>query len=154
LSIVRREHYIPGLATVPAALPFVHQPMSSTTPSLVVGTVVVLAQKEAPPEFLRTLVSTLPIALVLLAAYFLLFRPEREKARRQQDLLATLKKNDRVVTASGIYGTVANVDRDAGRVTLKIDETARMTVTLASIAGIVGDRVGDAEAKGPPRDEA
>lgn len=127
-------------------------------PGPVAGSCVVLAQAaggaEAAPDGLRTIVQTLPIALVLVAAYFLLFRPEREKARRQQELLGGLKKNDRVVTAAGMYGTVANVDRDGDRVTLKIDDTARVTVTLSSIARIVGDRGGDAEAKGTTRDDA
>ena len=101
---------------------------------------VMLAQAapEQPPEFGRTLVNTLPLALIVLTAYLLLFRPEREKQRRQRELLAGLKKNDRVVTSAGIYGTVANVDRDANRVTLKVDDAAKITVTLASIAAVLG----------------
>ena len=95
---------------------------------------------EAPPEFVKTLVNTLPIALIVMAAWLLLFRPEREKQRRQQALLAGLKKNDRVLTTAGIYGTVASVDRPADRVTLRIDDTARITVTIASIARILTDR--------------
>jgi preprotein translocase subunit YajC len=97
------------------------------------------AAPEQQPEFVRTLVNTLPLALIVLTAYLLLFRPEREKQRRQQELLAGLKKNDRVLTAAGIYGTVANVDRGADRVTLKVDDTAKLTVTLASIAKVLGD---------------
>lgn len=99
------------------------------------------AGAQQPPELVRTLVNTLPIALVLLAAYMLLFRPEKEKQRRQQELLAGLKKNDRVVTTSGIYGSVASVDRDSDRVTLKIDDAAnvKLTVTLGSIARVLGD---------------
>ena len=96
------------------------------------------AAPEQPPEFVRTLVNTLPLALIVLTAYLLLFRPEREKQRRQRELLAGLKKNDRVVTSAGIYGTVANVDRDANRVTLKVDDAAKITVTLASIAAVLG----------------
>jgi preprotein translocase subunit YajC len=96
------------------------------------------AAAEQPPEFVRTLVNTLPLALIVLTAYLLLFRPEREKQRRQGELLAGLKKNDRVVTSAGIYGTVANVDRDAKRVTLKVDDAAKITVTLASIAAVLG----------------
>lgn len=119
--------------------------------------VVLVAQAEPagpqqPPEFVRTLVNTLPIALVLLAAYMLLFRPEKEKQRRQQELLAGLKKNDRVVTTSGIYGSVASVDRDADRVTLKIDDAAnvKLTVTLGSIARVMGD----AESSRTTKDES
>jgi preprotein translocase subunit YajC len=137
-------------------------PMPIISPSLVAasGAALLLAQADgpaAPPDFLRTLVQTLPIALVVLAAYMLLFRPEREKLRRQQELLAVLKKNDRVVTSAGIYGTVANVERDADRVTLKIDDAAnvKITVTLTSIARVL-DRgsAGDADSSRIPRDDA
>jgi preprotein translocase subunit YajC len=83
----------------------------------------------------------LPLIAIAAAAYLLLFRPERERMKKQQDLLAAIKKNDRVVTSSGIYGTVANVDREADRVTLKIDEAsnAKITVTLSSLARVLRD---------------
>jgi len=112
--------------------------MPSLSPPCPAAVVVAQAAAEQPPEFVRTLVNTLPLALIVLMAYLLLFRPEREKQRRQRELLAGLKKNDRIVTAAGIYGTVANVDRDANRVTLKVDDTAKITVTLASIATVLG----------------
>lgn len=102
------------------------------------------AAADSAPDFLRPLLNTLPIVLIVTTAYLLLFRPEREKQRRQQELLAGLKKNDRVVTASGIYGTVANVDREAGRVTLRIDDAAKLTVTLASVAQVLGDKPAEA----------
>ncbi|GDX94997.1 preprotein translocase subunit YajC [Planctomycetia bacterium] len=91
--------------------------------------------------FLRNLISALPVALITLLAYFLLFRPEQERRKKQQELFAGLKKNDRVVTSSGIYGTVAAVDRDADRVTLKVDDAGnvKIGVTLASIARVLGD---------------
>ncbi len=81
----------------------------------------------------------LPIVAIAMAAYLILIRPERERQRKQQALLAGIKKNDRVVTAGGICGTVASVDREAGRVALKIDDSSnvKITVTLASIAQLV-----------------
>jgi preprotein translocase subunit YajC len=83
----------------------------------------------------------LPLVAIAAAAYLLLFRPERERLRRQQAMLAGLKKNDRVVTSSGIYGTVMAVDAPADRVTLRVDESSngKLTVTVASIARILGD---------------
>jgi preprotein translocase subunit YajC len=105
-------------------------------------------QAAQPPEFLKSLISTLPLALIAVAAYLLLFRPEQERRRRQQDLLGGLKKNDRVLTSAGIYGTVANVDRDADRVVLKVDDAAnvKITVTLSSVARVLGDDKSDARA--------
>ncbi|MFM8736050.1 MAG: preprotein translocase subunit YajC [Pirellulales bacterium] len=97
-----------------------------------------------PPE-VPFFLQYLPLIAIAAAAYLLLFRPERERMRKQQDMLTALKKNDRVVTSSGIYGTVANVEREAERVTLKVDDAAnvKITVTLSSIA-----RVLDASADG------
>jgi preprotein translocase subunit YajC len=92
----------------------------------------------------------LPLLAIAAAAYLLLFRPERERAKKQQELLSGLKKNDRVVTASGICGTVASVDREADRVTLKIDEStnAKLTVTLSSVARVIREGAGEADEGG------
>jgi preprotein translocase subunit YajC len=113
---------------------------SSTTPH---WTAVCLAQAEgggdkpAPPPIFQFL----PLVAIGVAAYLLLFRPERERMRKQQTLLGSLKKNDRVVTSAGIYGTVIGVDRDADRVTLRVDDSSnvKIVVTLASIARVVKD---------------
>ncbi len=52
-----------------------------------------------------------------------------------------LKRNDRVVTAGGLYGTVSAVDRDGDRVTLKVDESnnIKLDVTLGSVLRVLGD---------------
>ncbi|MFM7519537.1 MAG: preprotein translocase subunit YajC [Planctomycetota bacterium] len=80
---------------------------------------------------------TLP--LILLLGWFMVLRPEQERQKKQDRLLGGLKKNDRVLTSAGIYGTVANVDRDGQRVTLKVDDSGsvKITVTLSSIARVL-----------------
>ena len=111
----------------------------------------VLAQAGQPrpqPWGLELLLTYLPMLLIVLVAWLLLYRPERERQRWQQDLLAALKKNDRVVTAAGIYGIVANVDRENDRVTLKVDEAAnvKITVTLSSVSKVLAATADDAAA--------
>ena len=88
---------------------------------------------------------TLFLPLILLF-YFLILRPERRKQADHKSLLAALKKNDRVVTIGGIYGIVANVQPEADRVTLKIDEATntKIDVTFGSIARVLA---AEAEAK-------
>ena len=117
--------------------------MSPDHPTAVPVVVPFLAA-DAPPAAggpLEQILSVLPLVLIGLTAWFVLFRPEQERVRRQQELLGALKKHDRVVTSSGIYGTVVNVDRDADRVTLRIDEagTVKISVTLASISKVLGE---------------
>jgi len=82
--------------------------------------------------------ATLFLPLILLF-YFLILRPERRKQADHKSLLSQLKKNDRVVTIGGIYGIVANVQIEADRVTLKIDEATntKIDVTFSSIARVI-----------------
>ncbi|MEI8318765.1 MAG: preprotein translocase subunit YajC, partial [Planctomycetia bacterium] len=87
-------------------------------------------QGQAPATPQQLILQVLPFLLVGVAAWTLLYKPERERLKRQQDLLAALKKNDRVLTSAGIYGTVANVDRESGRVTLKVDDAANVKIQV------------------------
>lgn len=107
---------------------------------------ILLAQAQGEPAGpAQVLMQMLPLVLIGAAAWMLLIKPERERMRKQQEVLSGLKKNDRVLTTAGIYGTVANVDRDAGRVTLRIDEAAnvKIQVAISSIASVL-EGAGDA----------
>ncbi len=81
----------------------------------------------------------LPLILIGAMFYFMLLRPEKKKQSEHKLLLESLKKNDRVVTIGGIYGVVANVQREADRVTIKVDEAnnTKLDVTFNSIARVV-----------------
>jgi preprotein translocase subunit YajC len=84
----------------------------------------------------------LNLILVLFVAFyvFLLFVPKanRKEQKVLQERLSNLKKNDRVVLSSGIHGIVANVNTDAGTVTVRVDEgtNAKLTVDRASIRSV------------------
>lgn len=87
-----------------------------------------------------------PLIFMMLAMalfYLMVIRPQQKAARQQQDTLAealkNLKKNDRVITTAGIHASVANVQADAGTVTLKIDESTNATLTVSreAIAKVV-----------------
>jgi preprotein translocase subunit YajC len=126
------------------ALPMPTLPLPT---ALVVVCFAQAAEQPAQPPFA---LQYLPLIAIAAAAYLLLFRPEREKAKRQQEILAGIKKNDRVVTSSGICGTVASVDREADRLTLKIDESsnAKLTVTLSSVARVLREGAGGGSDEG------
>ena len=94
-----------------------------------------------PPESVELLVQYLPLVAIVFLAWMLLYRPERQRQQAQQQLRDNLKRNDRVVTAGGLYGTVASVDRESDRVTLKVDESnnIKLDVTLGSVLRVLGD---------------
>src|SRR5262249_9461486 len=69
---------------------------------------------QPPPTLAETLFNVLPLVLMVFMAYLLFFRaPMKRQEAERNALMAALKKNDRVLTTSGIYGTVVAVsDKD------------------------------------------
>jgi len=113
-----------------------------------------LAQAEAAPAAEgapqgNPLLQFMPIILIGILGYFILLRPQMRQQREQQDRINKLKKNDKIVTKSGIYGTVYSIDKEQNRVTLKIDEATntKIDVTLNSVEYLLGDDEPPAEKK-------
>jgi preprotein translocase subunit YajC len=67
--------------------------------------------------------------------YFVVIRGNRREKSSRDDMLNSMKKNDRVVTIGGIIGTVASTSQDGKEVTLKIDDNVRMKVLRSAIQG-------------------
>jgi len=76
---------------------------------------------------------SLVILLVVFGAvfYFLLLRPQRRRQKEHQQLMGSLKRGDRVVTAGGIHGTIEKLDDDAA--VLVLEEGAKLRLSKASI---------------------
>jgi preprotein translocase subunit YajC len=95
-----------------------------------------------PQQQPYALVTTLlPFVVIGLLFYMLLIRPQRQEQAKRLAMLSGVKKNDRVITAGGIYGVVTNVHREADEVTVKVDESTntKLRVTLSSITRILGE---------------
>ena len=55
------------------------------------------------------IVSMVPVLLMFVIFYFLLIRPQQKQQKEHKAFLKALDKNQEVVTASGIHGTVVQV---------------------------------------------
>jgi preprotein translocase subunit YajC len=75
------------------------------------------------------------ILVMLVFLYVLLVRPQRQQAKRHQEMLQTLSLGDEVITAGGIYGEVTALDDE--RVQLEIDADVRIAVARRAIASKV-----------------
>ena len=85
----------------------------------------------AAPDMLFTLA---PIGLVILVFYFLILRPQNKKQKELKQMLAALKKNDRVQTIGGIRGVIANNLKEGDTtVILKVDDNVKMEFSRFSI---------------------
>jgi preprotein translocase subunit YajC len=88
---------------------------------------------------LRLILPALPWIMIGLLFYLMLLRPERRKRAELDRMLRSLKKNDRVITVGGIFGTVVQASQDADEVTLRIDESnnTRIRVLRSSISRVL-----------------
>jgi preprotein translocase subunit YajC len=73
--------------------------------------------------------------VLLVFMYVLLIRPQRQQAKRHQEMLGSIDVGDEVITAGGIYGEVTGIDDE--RVQLEIDADVRIAVARRAIASKV-----------------
>ena len=88
----------------------------------------------APPIY-----AFLPWILIGVLFYVMIIRPQNRKQAELKSMLGSLKKNDRVITAGGIHGTIVNAPQDSDDVTIKVDENTntRLRVQRSSISRVI-----------------
>ena len=91
----------------------------------------ILAQAAAPDAIMQVL----PLALILAVFYFLLIRPQQQKAKEHENFVKGLKRGELVVTSSGLFGRIVELrDQD---VTLEIAPNVRVRYERSKISGAV-----------------
>lgn len=78
----------------------------------------------------------LPIILIFVVFYFLLIRPQQKKMKQHKEMLAAIRRGDRIVTGGGIVGTVSKVIDD-NEVQVEIAEGVRVRVQRALISSVL-----------------
>ncbi|HDL01158.1 MAG TPA: preprotein translocase subunit YajC [candidate division Zixibacteria bacterium] len=74
--------------------------------------------------------------LIFLMMYLLLIRPQKKKQKEHEELLANLKKGDKIVTSSGMFGIIFAMDEEKNTVVLKMGEI-KLEFLRSSIAAKV-----------------
>jgi preprotein translocase subunit YajC len=85
--------------------------------------------------------------VMLVFLYLLLVRPQRQQAKRHQEMLQDLSIGDEVITAGGVYGEVTAIDDE--RVQLEVDADVRIAVARRAIASKVTPEEAAAMAEEP-----
>ena len=76
----------------------------------------------------------LPLILIMVIFYFLMIMPAQKRQKKVNEMLKTLKNGDKVITSSGIYGTIVGLEDDA--VQLRIAEQVKIKISRSAIAGL------------------
>ena len=80
----------------------------------------------------NTLLSLVPFVLIFIIFYFLLILPQQKRQKKLRTMLDALKKGDKVITSSGLWGTVTNLGKDS--VTLQISDNTKVKIQRDQIA--------------------
>jgi preprotein translocase subunit YajC len=77
-----------------------------------------------------------PFLLIGLLFYFLMLRPARRQEKDRLAMIEAVKKNDKVVTSSGIVGTVVSLKKDEEEILLE-SGNSKLRVLKSSIARVL-----------------
>lgn len=92
---------------------------------------VVLAQEAASSPW----TSFIFLGLMVVVFWLFIIRPQRTRAKKQQELASSLTAGQEVRTIGGIHGTVVSVEEDS--VVLRVEE-GKIRVTRRAIGTVIG----------------
>jgi preprotein translocase subunit YajC len=79
------------------------------------------------------LMNLAPMLLMFAVFYFLLIRPQQKKAKLHREMLANIKRGDKIITNGGMLGTVTGLtDR---YLTIEVAEKIRLRVLRSHVLG-------------------
>jgi len=91
---------------------------------------------------MTTFVTFGPIIVIF---YFLIIRPQKKRDKDTKEMLASIKKGDKVVSIGGIHGTVVVVKETT--VVVKVDDNTRLEFSRSAISSIVNRKAETASSK-------
>ncbi|MBO6509302.1 MAG: preprotein translocase subunit YajC [Roseibium sp.] len=81
------------------------------------------------PDFLMSL---LPFVAIFAIMYFLIIRPQRQRMKKHQEMVANLRRGDTIVTTGGLIGKVAKVVDD-GELQVELSEGVKVRVVRSMV---------------------
>jgi preprotein translocase subunit YajC len=77
------------------------------------------------------------VVVIIAGMYFLMIRPQQRRNRELQQMQATLGPGAEVMTGSGIYGTVTDVDEAEGTIDIEVSPGVIITFARAAVSRVI-----------------
>ena len=114
--------------------------------ALAVAAVPVFSQEQSSPRGGNDMFTMiLMMGGIFAVVYFLMIRPEQQKQKKRQSMIAEVKKGDKVMTIGGILGTIQSV-KDTS-LTVKIAEGTVVEMKKSAISEVVTNGKSDKNGK-------
>jgi preprotein translocase subunit YajC len=95
-------------------------------------------KNEVQNLFLQTqpnaIVSLLPFLVILVIFYFILIRPGQTRQKKVQQMIDNLKVGDKIITNSGIYGTIMGFKND--RIQVRVADNVKIEMARNSVSAL------------------
>ena len=78
----------------------------------------------------------IPLALMFGIMYFMVILPQQRQRKKTQAMLSALKTGDKIITGSGIYGTVSGIDGDCVIMKISSEPQVKIRIARAAIAQV------------------
>jgi len=101
----------------------------------VIDTAYAMGQGGAPDAGASGFASFIPLILMFVIFYFLLIRPQQKRNREHRNMIANLKKGDRIVTTGGLHGRITGMDETT--LTVEIADKVRVKINRGNVAGVL-----------------
>jgi preprotein translocase subunit YajC len=75
------------------------------------------------------------LAITVGIFYFMIIRPQQKRQKETAQMLASIRKGDRVLTSGGIFGTVIGVGKD-DVVVLKVADDVKLEFSKSAIVQV------------------
>ena len=70
--------------------------------------------------------------------YFLLIRPQQKRAKQHKEMLAAIRRGDKIVTSGGLVGTIIKVTDDSDTIDVEIAKGVKVQVVRTMVADVKG----------------
>mgnify|MGYP000938539808 CR=1 FL=1 len=92
-------------------------------------------QTDVPPAQGGLVGLLLPLVLLGVMFYFMIWRPQQKQQKERKAMLDSLKKGDKIVTIGGIHGELTSLKEDY--VTIKVADKVEMKLSRSGISHVV-----------------
>lgn len=78
----------------------------------------------------------IPMLLMVLIFYFLVIRPQQQRAQQHKDMIDKVRRGDTVVTSGGMVGRVTKVTDNSDEVEVELADTLRVRIVKSTLMDV------------------
>lgn len=93
------------------------------------------AEEQPQGGFLDGIGGMISMILIIVVMFYLMYRGQKKEQKRRQDMITSIKKDDKIVTIGGLHGTISEVRDDSFKV--KIAENTEIVIAKSAVGSVV-----------------